>query len=119
MMAELVREGVCLRKVSGCAEAVPQLFKKPKVQVAFFILRTVERAGGGLGHPTARSSFVTEKNQLGMAIARARLGKQPVPGGLDIVQHKLDEFDFVLLTGVASAIGNMTFCWNGNASEEV
>src|ERR1700687_3728922 len=76
MMADLVRDDVCLLELAWRSKPFPQFFKKPEVQINLFILRTVEGASSGLGLPTARSSLVAEENQLGMAIARAGLWKQ-------------------------------------------
>jgi hypothetical protein len=92
VMAELVRDHVCLGEVTGRAESRSQLVVEREVDVDLVVERAVERADRRGGRAACRASTAPEQDDLRDFV----VGEVFRPRVLDVVEHVADELDQIV-----------------------
>src|SRR6476659_220399 len=106
MMPDFMGDHIRLRKLAWSAEALREFLEKTQIQINFLVPWTIEWTGSCLGFSARRRILVPIKHQLGVAVGNTRSGRQDlIPGGLHIVEHKLNELVFGFFLGVCPAAG--------------
>src|SRR5882672_10265889 len=101
VMADLVRQNIRFRKFAGSSETLPQFIEEAQIDVHLLVFRTVERAGGGLCHPTRGINAVSKKHELCMLVRNPLTAQDLGPGLLCVVEHErnnLHERFFALIS---------------------
>ena len=73
VVAEFVSENVGLRELAGRAEAAIQFIEETQVDVDFFVLGAIKRAGGGLRVTATRVGRISKQYEFGVTVLRSGL----------------------------------------------
>src|SRR5688572_27046592 len=98
-MSVFVGDHICLSKIAGRPEFSPQLFKKGKIQVQFFIARAIKRSRCRTGVSARRGNLSCEKDQLRLAQTDTRLlGKYFFPSVFEAADDRARELTIRILS---------------------
>ena len=99
VVADLVGDDVGLREVPGGAEAVLEGPVEAEVDVHALVAGAVKGAGGGLAGAAGGVDGPGEQNQLGALVGGALDRREPVPGGLHVVEDEADKGRLLVARG--------------------
>jgi hypothetical protein len=87
VVADLVREHVSLREVTGRAHAALQRIEELQVDVDLAVARAVERPHRRLPGPAGRGRGAAKQHELGLAVSGAAGLEDLAPDDLGVAQH--------------------------------
>ena len=90
-MADLVRDHVGLREVTGRAKAITQRAEEVEVEIDLLVLRAIERSRRRAGHPARGLHRRVEQDELRLTILSPHVAEQRAPGVLGVGEHGRDE----------------------------